>query len=352
VRNATSRRVTAADIARDIGVSRATVGFVLNNTPGQTISESTRNRVLDAAARLGYRPHSAARTLASGRSRLVLLVLPDWPLEFSMRRYLEEASRVLEEAGYSLVTYTKHSATPARPLWESLDADIVVGFSPFEPDDLASMRASGVSAIFPDPDLTEEFAGIGYADGPRLQVTHLHGRGHRRLAFAAPADRRVARLADERLRVAQQAASSLGVPTLDVRVIDHEDGSATEAVRAWRAGGITGVVAYNDDVACVVVGAAVRTGIAVPEQLAVIGHDDSPIASTFVPTLSSIRVDSGAAGRIVALLALRQADGRALPPEADRLDAAVVSRESTGGAGIERSQGRVSGGGPPAAGRG
>ena len=60
-----ARRVTAADIARSVGVSRATVGFVLNDTPGQTISEPTRRKVLAAAERLGYRPHSAARALAS-----------------------------------------------------------------------------------------------------------------------------------------------------------------------------------------------------------------------------------------------------------------------------------------------
>jgi len=54
------RRVTAADITAAAGVARATVGFVLNNTPGQIISEGTRQRVLAEAARLGYRPHRAA----------------------------------------------------------------------------------------------------------------------------------------------------------------------------------------------------------------------------------------------------------------------------------------------------
>ena len=62
------KRVTAADVARSLGLSRATVGFVLNDTPGQTIPPATRERVLTEAARLGYRPHSAARALASGRS--------------------------------------------------------------------------------------------------------------------------------------------------------------------------------------------------------------------------------------------------------------------------------------------
>src|SRR6185312_9765886 len=75
-----TRRVTSADVARLAGVSRATVSYVLNETPGQTISISTRGRVLDAAARLGYAPSAAARTLRTGRSDVVLCLLPDWPI--------------------------------------------------------------------------------------------------------------------------------------------------------------------------------------------------------------------------------------------------------------------------------
>ena len=71
-----TRRITASDVARSLGLSRATVGFVLNNTPGQTIPQATRDRVLAEAERLGYRANLAAQTLASGRSRIILLVLP------------------------------------------------------------------------------------------------------------------------------------------------------------------------------------------------------------------------------------------------------------------------------------
>src|SRR5690349_9388974 len=126
------RRVTAADIAEVVGVSRATVGFVLNNTAGQKISDSTRERVLAAAAQLGYRPHRAAQALAAGRSRIVLFVLPDWPMEHNMRRYLDEAAHVLDEAGFSLITYMRHPGGQSRPMWESLEPEVVVGFSAFD----------------------------------------------------------------------------------------------------------------------------------------------------------------------------------------------------------------------------
>ncbi len=101
-RRPTTRRVTAADVARSLGLSRATVGFVLNDTPGQSIPDATRQRVLAEAERMGYRPHRAAQTLASGRSRIVLLQLPDWPIGASLRAHLDAAAATLDEAGYAM----------------------------------------------------------------------------------------------------------------------------------------------------------------------------------------------------------------------------------------------------------
>ena len=99
------KRVTAADVARALGISRTTVSFVLNNTPGQTIPAATRERVITEAKRLGYRPHMAARTLRSGQSRIVLLILPDWPMDYSMRTHLDEASLVLVEEIASTIAF-------------------------------------------------------------------------------------------------------------------------------------------------------------------------------------------------------------------------------------------------------
>jgi len=69
------RRATLKDVARASGVSTATVSFVLNATPGQTIPPATQERVRGAAAALGYQPHGLARALREGRSRIVLLAI-------------------------------------------------------------------------------------------------------------------------------------------------------------------------------------------------------------------------------------------------------------------------------------
>ncbi|WP_086809195.1 LacI family DNA-binding transcriptional regulator [Streptomyces reticuliscabiei] len=334
------RRVTAADVARSLGISRATVGYVLNNTPGQTISAATRERVLSEAARRGYRPRLAAQALASGRSRIILLVMPDWPLEFSLQLALDETAAALDQAGYSLVTYTRHSGGRSRPLWELLDPDVVIGFGmadgvdEFSPEEVASMQATGVTKIVPDPRLPDAASPYASAEpvvaGSRLQVEHLHGLGHQRLAIAESPDPRHALLAVSRSQAARQAAEHLGLQVVDACPVDHRDGSADRAVRAWRESGVTGVVAFNDSVAASALGAAVRAGISVPDDLAVIGHDDTPWAAVFVPSISSIGFDAAGLGRHLAAVALHEADGRPITEQLSDFEVTVVARESTG----------------------
>jgi len=325
----TDRRITAADIAREVGVSRTTVGFVLNATPGQTISPATTRKVLDAAERLGYRPHLAAQALARGRTNIVLLVLPDWPVDYSMRRHLDEASIALDRAGYSLVTMSPLPGGHARPLWESLQPDVVLGMMPFTPERYEQIRAAGIAAVIPEPNdvpTTETLA--NYSQGARLQVECLATLGHRRLAYAASQDPRVAELVTARHAVAAAEAQDRGVELTEA--VPVTPGSAVELTGTWHRAGITGVVAFNDDVAALVVGAALRLGLRVPDDLAVVGHDDSPLASVFVPSITSVHVDDEGLGRYVAGLALAAATGSP-PPEVQLTPRiTLVVRESSG----------------------
>jgi len=330
VQDTSAKRVTAADIARSLGISRATVGFVLNETPGQTISAATRDRVLAEAKRLGYRPNNAARALASGHSRIILLVLPDWPLDYSMRANLDEVSLALDEAGYSLVTMTPHPGGHALPLWETLRPDVVMGMLPFSREQREQIRASGVAHIIPG--ISAEEAALeeqsGFAVGPRMQVAHLVDRGRRRLAFAGSTDPRIADLVQQRRALAQASAVDLAGRALRADE-DVTETSVGRAVADWVRAGIDGVVAYNDDIAALVTGAALRAGIQVPDTLAIIGHDDTQLASLFVPSLSSVRIDSGGLGRYMAQLALSAATGSPPPTAAPASEAVLVVRETT-----------------------
>jgi DNA-binding LacI/PurR family transcriptional regulator len=323
-----SKRVTAADVARSLGLSRATVGFVLNDTPGQTISEATRARVLAEAKRLGYRPHTAARALASGRSHLVLLLLPDWPMEYSMRAHLDEAALVLDRAGYSLVTTTPHPGGQAAPLWEVLDPDVVIALAPISDAQFAAISATRARTIIPGRDELETGEELHFADGPRLQVEHLVARGSRRIAFAGATDARLAGLVAERRELAAATLGELAGAPLAASANVDADGVA-EVVAGWLADGVDGVVAYNDDVAALVLGAALRQGVAVPERLAIVGHDDTPLARLMVPALSSVRIDAAGLGRFVAELALSRATDAAPPLAGPVASTTLVRRETS-----------------------
>ncbi|PHP53373.1 LacI family transcriptional regulator [Actinomyces ruminis] len=316
--------MTAADVARSLGLSRATVGYVLNDTPGQTIPEATRQRVLEAAQRLGYRPNQAARALASGRSRIVLLVLPDWPIDHSMRTHLDEVSSTLDRAGYTLVTTTPHPGSLTRPLWEILTPDIVMGLAGLTSEQQASITAAGARLVA-EPAPTEKL--LRFSQGPQYQVQHLIERGYHRIAYAGTSDPRLADLNAHRRRQAEIAAVEAGLVPLATRDVDTADAAAT--VQAWLDDGVEAVAAYNDDVAGLIASCALRLGRRVPEDLAVIGHDDTPWAALFVPSLSSVRIDTPGLGRYLAALALSAIESAEPPAAGPEFNVTVVRREST-----------------------
>lgn len=321
---AVKKRTTAADIAKSLGISRATVGFVLNDTAGQTISPSTRERVLSEAARLGYRPHLAARALASGQSKIILLLLPDWPIEYNLRTHLDEASLALDEAGYSLVTMTPHPSGQARPLWETLQPDLVMGMVPFTTEQAESIRKSGVPYI--DPGEAPAISGdIEFSSGPAMQVRHLAEAGHQSIVFATTADPRLRMLASDREQTAKRAAVESAV-TLEI--VSVEESEVAKNIAQWKQKGVTAIAAYNDDIAAVIVSACLRSGISVPGELAVIGHDDAPIARTMVPSLSTIHVDTVGLGRYFAALALHAVNDAPMPAESPAIRNHLVLRES------------------------
>jgi len=328
VARALTRRMTAADVAREAGVSPATVGFVLNRTKGQTISEETRARVLQAAEALNYKPHQAARALRSGRSKIVLLVLPDWPLEHSLRTNLEALTHTLGEHGYALITFTPQPNSSATPLWAVLEPAVVIGYKPFSQEDLADLKALGIRNIIPDPDASNLGMVPDLESGPRLQTEHLLGLGHTQLGFACPTDPRLETFAQSRLDVVNKVCFEAGVPMPVVRHIDYRDGSGASAATQWAAEGVTAVVAYNDDVAADVIAGAVRAGLDVPGDLSVIGHDNSPLAQRFLPSISSVEIDMENLGKQSAHLALNLAEGQPVPPLAIE-HAVLLQREST-----------------------
>lgn len=211
--------------------------------------------------------------------------------------------------------------------WESLQPDVVMSMAPLAPERIAQIRQAGVQHIVPDPDhaVTDEYS----EEGPVLQMRHLNETGHRRVAFVGSTDPRIADLVASRRRSAGDAARTLGMTLSDGRDIDLAEESAAAAVAALVAAGITGVAAYNDDVALALVGAALRSGVVVPGQLAVVGHDDAPFAALAQPRLTTVRLDVIGLGRYLASIALNLAQGTPLPETAPVQHVKLMVRDTT-----------------------
>ncbi|PAK28031.1 hypothetical protein CJD44_00880 [Streptomyces sp. alain-838] len=156
------KRPTSADVAREAGVSRTTVSYVLNNRPGQTIPEETRQRVLQAAERLHYRPHASARALAAGRTDVVLLSIPDLPMGASLSRYVEELAAALADHGLTLVTHLMRAHGRAlTDVCAAVGASAVLGFHSFDEDTVRALHRLGTTVVMPATDYSPVMAGLG-----------------------------------------------------------------------------------------------------------------------------------------------------------------------------------------------
>ncbi len=331
--DSTTRRATSADVARMAGVSRATVSYVLNDTPHQTISAGTRGRVLDAAAALGYAPSAAARTLRTGRSDVVLCLLPDWPIGHEVGALLGNLSTALARSGLTFVAHPGSRADrPAAEIWKALTPAAVLAFADFSDEDIAAMRAAGVALVVAllgrsrqrrrELEVPQQLVGS-------LQAAHLADTGHTRIGYAYPDDPRVRIFADPRLEGARAGCAGAGLPPPVVHTVPLEPAAAADAVAAWRASGVTAVCAYNDEVALAVLAGLRRAGLAAPAGLAVIGVDDIPAARLADPPLTTVTTDQAEVAAHLAGTVVAAINGRPEPAASLADVVHVVRRAST-----------------------
>ncbi|WP_169745096.1 LacI family DNA-binding transcriptional regulator [Cryptosporangium arvum] len=308
--------MTSTDVAKASGFSRQLVGFVLNNTPGQTIPETTRAKVLRAATELGYVPHGPAQALRRGRGRTVLLAIPDLPQGGTMGDVIETAADELAAEGFTLVTYLLGAEQRSpREVAAALTPVAVAGMLPFSAADVATFTASGAAVVLPQPgtgfgsNLDESMRLLG-----ELQVEYLVSRGHRRIVFAAPDDARTSGLASGRYEGARAAAERLGLPRLKRHVVPTS--GAEDSVRVWRSGRhpITAVACHGDETAFAVLAAARSAGMRIPDDLAVMGADELPIARYAEPPLTTVSVDGRSAGIRLARTLVDLLADRTPPP--------------------------------------
>jgi DNA-binding LacI/PurR family transcriptional regulator len=163
-----------------------------------------------------------------------------------------------------------------------------------------------------------------------LQAEHLAGAGHRHLGYAWPADQRVLTFAEARLEGVRQACADLDLAEPHVLTVPLTPQGAADAVQAWREAqpAVTGICAYNDDVALAVLAGARQRGCDVPRDLAVIGADNIPVAAVANPALTTVQRDAQAVARYIAETITRKLSGRASPRRPGSQIHSVIRRDS------------------------
>ncbi|MFJ9896463.1 LacI family DNA-binding transcriptional regulator [Streptomyces sp. NPDC091280] len=326
----------SVDVARLAGVSQKTVSRVFNDE--QYVSAEVRRRVLEAAEELGYRRNSAARALASGRTRSIGVVTLGTAL-YGPASLLMGVERVVRDTGYALRVVNTVEGDPAG-MAGAVDSlldqgvDGIVVSEPIEEEGEGVSARVGVPVLVlgaPSPVSAPLVltAGDGADLMARTATEHLLELGHMTVHHLAGPQRWYA--ARDRLdgwRATLTAHGRAVPPPVE------GDWSAASGYRAGRRlaedGGVTAVFAANDDMAIGLVRALTEAGLRVPGDVSVVGFDDIPVAAYVTPPLTTVRqpFDAVAQEGLKRLVhAIENPDAAPLPSSPPPVD--LVVRTST-----------------------
>ncbi len=291
---------TIRDVAERAEVSVASVSRVLNGAG--PVTEATRQRVLEAVEALQYVPHSGARSLSTSRTNTVGVILPDLYGEYfsELIRGMDVAARAL---GYHLIVSSSHDdAAEASAAIRSMRGR-VDGLIVLSPHVGAANLASGLARQTPVLLMNGGGADVGRASivvdnhgGAVAAVEHLVALGRRRIAhIAGPAGNLDA---EARMAGYMEAMAAAGLPTSVVDgTFTKASGHAAGEALAALAERPDAVFAANDNMAVGAMLALQEAGLRVPEDIALVGFDDIPLASLVRPGLTTLKIQIAETGR-------------------------------------------------------
>jgi LacI family transcriptional regulator len=330
--------ITIKDIARASGYSIKTVSRVVNHAP--TVTPEIRDKIEAVIARFDYQPNVWARSLRSSRSQLIALFSDDPTFDYFSKLQLA-ATIVCQQAGYHLMLEmspnSKSNLVQAvKNLANSTKLDGVLVIPP-ESDNLSFMKAL-VAAKLPfvrvTPNKHFELSSYVQIDDRQVAydiVRYLIELGHRQIAYiAGPRWHSTSQL---RLAGFRAAMKDHELAVCDDWVItggyDVQSGMQSGQVLFSGRRRPTAVAAYNDATAIGVMASAYAQGMAIPRDVSVVGIDDSPIASTFWPKLTTVRQPVAELGQAATEILIREIEG-GTDRVVRKLECEIVVRDSSG----------------------
>jgi LacI family transcriptional regulator len=333
---------TIKDVAREAGVSVATVSRVFNDSG--RVSDETRRRVRAVADRMHFWPNGVARSLITNRTHAIGVLLPDLHGEFfsEVIRGIDLAAR--REGLHVLVSSshsdTKELVTALRAMRGRIDGLIIM--AP-EPESVPAIRASAwgcpVVLLGPGGETTDfDTVSLANFDGAYAVVRHLQRLGHRRIAtLTGPPGNRDAQQRLEGYRAAMREAGVTSTRGLEVRG-DFTEPSGYQAVQAVLAMSPRprALFVANDVMAVGALGALREAGVRVPAEMAIAGFDDIALARHLSPPLTTVHVDAYQLGERALRRLLRRDPGEPAPGRSHEvLPTWLVVRGSCGASPLE-----------------
>jgi DNA-binding LacI/PurR family transcriptional regulator len=334
--------VTIRDVAREAGVSTATVSYVLNDS--RRVAEDTRRRVIQAAQRLGYRANIMARNLQASETRLIgYSWRPSPPDQFNpiLDKFLQSIAESAAWHDYRILAFPsvdvqEELATYREMMLIGQVDGFILSNTNFDDQRVLALMEAGfpfVSFGRANPGWDFPWVDVDGAAGIQAAVRHLVQQGHRRIAFLAwPETSQTGHYRQEGYtRGMEEAGLPVHADWIQLAGNHHADAYvATQRLLELPAEICpTAIIASSDLMALGVINAGWDAGLAVGRDLAVVGFDDAPIARFLRPPLTTLAQPIQELGERLVTMLIDHINGRPVPQDQVLLPPTLVTRAST-----------------------
>jgi len=331
--------VTLRDVARRAGVHPATASRALSPETRLLVSDATAQRVVEAAAALGYRPNAVARSLRTRRSHTIGVLIPDLnnPLFPPMVRGLED--RLATDGYVALIGNTDGRLDREQQVFEQMRARNVDGYAlataRMESPVLAEAARDGLNVVLMNrvaQDYDFPAVSVDNERGARLAVAHLAGLGHARIGYIAGPQSLSTGLNRYRGFLAGLAAAGLAVPPGGVAFADAftiEEGQRCAGEILAASPRCTAIAAGNDMLAVGCYAAIEEAGLDCPGDISVVGFNDMPFIDRLRPPMTTVAFPHYQLGTEAARMLLERLSGEEKPAKIMYLAPEFVVRGST-----------------------
>ncbi len=335
LKNERAFMATMSEIAQLAGVSQATVSRVLNGSAG--VSAAKKAAVMEWVRRLDFQPNSTARALAANRSHLIGAVVPDLLNPF-FAEILAHIEHHAAHNGYSvIVANSAGEPENERAIVKSLRArqvdGILIGLASGDSDVIDELKKQTPPAVIVTQESNDmDSVSVSHIEGGNLVANHFLREGVDSFAFFGPHDEKYAGYRDTlgRAGVRESDIHSIGNQDWWLNMLSRGFESAMDYLRSNPVQGRMGVFAMNDPFALGMINAAHELGMRVPDQVSVVGFDNTFVCDNVRPTLSSVSQPTEEIGRRAVELLLKRIEA-SVPAELVNVELhpRLVRRESS-----------------------